>query len=79
MVNVPAGSPVELVLAKTKKVQGQQKSVESGKRKLSVNATGKAKKRLNKKGKATVKAKVTYKPDCGPSDTQSKQIKLVKR
>ena len=78
-VNVPVG-PGELFLAKTKKVQGQHKApVESGKRKLSVKARGKAKKRLNKKGKAKVKAKVTYNPDCGPSDTKSKKIELVKR
>ena len=79
-VNVPVG-PGELFLAKTKKVQGQYKApAQSGKRKLSVKARGKAKKRLDKKGKATVKAKVTYNPDCGPSEpTQSKKIKLVKR
>ena len=44
-----------------------------------MKARGKAKKRLNKKGKAKVKAKVTYNPDGGPSDTKSKKIKLVKR
>ena len=78
-VNVPVG-PGEIFLAKTNKVQGQHKApVESGKLKLSVKARGKAKKRLNKKGDAKVKAKVTYNPDCGPSDTKSKTIKLVKR
>ena len=78
-VNVPVG-PGELFLAKTKKVQGQHKApVQSGKRKLSVKARGTAKTRLNKKGKAKVKAKVTYNPDCGPSNTQSMRIKLVKR
>jgi hypothetical protein len=44
-----------------------------------VKPRGKAKKRLNKRGKAKVKAKVTYFPDCGTSDTKSKKIKLVKR
>ena len=44
-----------------------------------MKAKGKAKKRLNKKGNAKVKAKVTYTPDCGPTDTKSKKIKLVQR
>ena len=76
---MPVG-PGELFLAKTKMVQGQHKApVESGKRKLSVMARGQAKKRLDEKGTPKVKAKVTYNPDCGPSDTKSKKIKLVKR
>ena len=46
---------------------------------LPVKPRGKAKKRLNKKGHAKVKAKVTYTPDGGEPNTQSKKIKLVKR
>jgi hypothetical protein len=78
-VNLPVG-PGELYLEKTNKVQGQHKGpVEAGKLKLSVKPRGGAKKRLSKTGKVQVKAKVTYIPDCGPPDTKSKKIKLVKR
>ena len=44
-----------------------------------VKAIGRAKKRLNKRGKAQVKAKVIFHPDCGASNTKSKKIELVKR
>jgi len=78
-VNVPVG-PGELYLAKTKKVQAQHKGpVDAGNLKLAVKPRGAAKKRLSKTGTVKVKAKVTYVPDCGPSDTESKKIKLVKR
>jgi hypothetical protein len=78
-VNLPVG-PGELYLAKTNKVQGQHKGpVEAGKLKLSVKSRGSAKKRLGKTGKVKVKAKVRYIPDCGPPDTKSKKLKLVKR
>ena len=77
-VNVPG--PGELKLAPTGSVKGQHKLVaQSGKQKLSVKARGKAKKRLNKRGKTKVKAKVTFTPDGGTSDTKSKKIELVKR
>ena len=70
----------DLRLAKTKNVKGQYKrAVHSGKLQLSVKPRGKAKKRLNKRGTAKVKAKVTYTHACGASDTKSKKIKLVKR
>jgi len=78
-VNVPVG-PGELKLARTPSVNGQRERVEpSSATKVTIKPRGKAKKRLNRRGKATVKAKVTYIPDGGASDTKSKQIKLVKR
>ncbi len=78
-VKLPVG-PGELYLDKTKKVQGQHKGpVAAGKLTLPVKPRGGAKMRLSKTGKAKVKAKVTYIPDCGPSDTKSTKIKLVKR
>ena len=40
---------------------------------------GKAKTRLKKTGKTKVKAKITFTPDGGTSDTKCKKIKLVKR
>ena len=78
-VNVPV-SPGNLELAKTGSVKGQHERVQlSGNEKLEIQPKGKAKKRLKKMGRATVKAKVTYNPDGGSSDTKSKKIKLVKR
>ena len=79
-LTIKVAGPGELELAKTGSVKGQRKrAAQSGKAKLTVKAKRKAKKRLNKRGKTTVKAKVTYTPDGGASDTKSKTIKLVKR
>jgi hypothetical protein len=38
-----------------------------------------SKKKLNKKGKAKIKAAVTFTPDGGEPSTESKKTKLVKR
>ena len=40
-------------------------------------AQGQAKKKLNDKGKAKVKAEVTFTPDGGSPNTEDKKIKLV--
>ena len=69
-VEVPVG-PGELYLDKTKKVQGRHKGPVAGADELTVL--------VKAAGEAKVKAEVTYIPDCGPSDTESKKIKLVKR
>ncbi len=44
---------------------------------LSVKATGKLKKALRKKGRATAKTKVTFTPTGGKAATKSKNVKLV--
>ena len=46
--------------------------------KLLVKPKGKAKRRLNSKGLAKVKAKVKYTPAGGPPVTRTKRIKLLK-
>jgi hypothetical protein len=72
--------PGELELAKTRKVRGDDESAdEAGKEKLSIKPKGKAKKTLNNKRKAKVKANVTYTPAGGSPNTEDKKIKLVKR
>jgi hypothetical protein len=77
-VNVPG--PGELDLAKTKKVKADDEPAEdAGKEKLAIKPNGKAKKKLNNTGKAKVEANVTYTPDGGVPNTQSKRIKLKKR
>ena len=76
-VKVPG--PGKLKLAQTGSVKGQHERADQCEPKLSVKPRGKAQKRLNKRGKAKVKAKVTYTPDGGTSDTESTKIKLVKR
>ena len=76
--NLPG--PGELRLAKTKKVKGKEKTAdEAGKEKLPIKPKGKAKKKLNRTGKAKVKAKVTYTPDGGEPNTKKKRLKLKKR
>ena len=70
----------ELDLAKTKKVKADEETAEAaGEEKLSIKPKGKANKKLNKKGKAKVLAEVTYTPEGGEPNTQTKKIKLVKR
>jgi hypothetical protein len=77
-VNVPG--PGELDLAKTKKVKPAGTRVPAeGEVKLAIKPKGKAKKKLNKKGKARVRAEVTLTPDGGEPNTEDKKIKLVKR
>jgi hypothetical protein len=77
-VDVPG--PGELNLAKTRKVKRANKRADAeGRVKLPVKPKGTAKKRLNEKGKAKVKARVTFVPDEGEPGTQTKPLKLVKR
>jgi hypothetical protein len=74
--------PGELGLTKTKKVKADDEAVEGAGRteeKLAIKPKGKARKKLGKKGKAKVKAEVTYTPDGGEPNTQSKKLKLKKR
>jgi len=77
-VEVPCAGDLEL--AKTKKVKADDEVAEAdGEEKLTVKPKGKARKRLNKKGKAKVKAEVTYTPEGGEPNTQTKRVKLVRR
>jgi hypothetical protein len=77
-VNVPGAG--ELKLAKTKKVKADDESPEdAGKEKLAIKPKGKAKRKLNDKGRAKVNAEVTYTPDGGEPNTQSKKVKLAKK
>jgi NHL repeat len=74
--------PGELDLTTTKKVKADDEAVEgegATEEKLAIKPKGKARKKLNKKGKAKVKAEVTYTPDGGESNTKSRKIKLKKR
>jgi hypothetical protein len=72
--------PGELELAKNRKLNGKQKSAASeGTVKLPIEPRRKAKKQLRRKGKAKVKAEVTFTPDGGAPNTDDKKIKLVKR
>jgi hypothetical protein len=82
-INIVEG-PGELDLAKTKKVKADDEPVEgqgATAEKLAIKPTGKAKKKLNDKGKAKVTVNVTYAPTGtgGTPNTESKKIKLVKR
>jgi hypothetical protein len=77
-VNVPG--PGELDLAKTEKVKPQAKRAPgAGEVKLAIKPKGESKRALRKNGKANVRAKVTYTPDGGDPNTESRLLKLVKR
>jgi lysophospholipase L1-like esterase len=78
VVEVPG--PGELQLAKTKRVKADEESAEAkGNEKLSVKPWRETRKKLNWRGKARVEAKVTYTPEGGDPNTESKRVKLVKR
>jgi hypothetical protein len=72
--------PGVLELAETAKVKGAEEPAEAaGEEELPVKPTGKAKRRLNEKGEATVQTTVTYTPDGGEPNTQTQRVRLVKR
>jgi hypothetical protein len=76
-----AKGPGELELVKTKKVKLDGEAVEgegATEEKLAIEPKGKARKRLNEKGKAKVNALVTYTPEGGEPNTQTKTLKLKK-
>jgi hypothetical protein len=47
--------------------------------KLSIRPRRKVKQKLNEKGKARVKAEVTYTPHVNNPNTRTKSVKLIKR
>ena len=74
--------PGGLELAKTKKVKSDDEAVEDAgatEEKLVIKPKGKARKKLGRKGRARVKAEVTYTPTGGEPNTQTKRIRLIKR
>jgi DNA-binding beta-propeller fold protein YncE len=77
-VEVPGAGEVDL--AKTKKVKAASRRADgAGEVILPIKPKGKAKKKLNRKGRAKVKANVTFTPDGGDPNTKSKRIRLKKR
>lgn len=54
-------------------------AVSAGNVQLRIEAKGKKKRKLNKRGKVTLKVAVTYTPTGGDSNTQSRKLKLKKR
>jgi hypothetical protein len=77
-VEVPG--PGDLALTETAKVKGAEKEAEAaGDEKLAIKPKGKAKKKLNQKGTAKVEVEVTYTPELGASNTESKKVGLKKR
>ena len=77
-VEVPA--PGDVALAQTKKLKGSELRADAAEKvRLPIKPRGKAKQQLAEKGKAMVRADVTYSPDGGEPTTQSKEIKLIKR
>jgi hypothetical protein len=76
-----AEGPGKLRLAKSKTVNADKQGVgrpSSTKDKLSIKPRGQIRKRLNKKGKARVEARVTYSPKGASPKTDIKKITLVK-
>ncbi|MGH2961600.1 MAG: hypothetical protein ACRDL3_05325 [Solirubrobacterales bacterium] len=72
--------PGELDLAKNRKVKPNGKRADTeGSVKLPIKPKGKGRKKLKRKGAAKVKAEVTYTPDGGSANIQSRKVKLRKR
>lgn len=79
-LTVKVSGPGELQLAKNRKVKGREKGVDAAdKQRLLIKPRRKARKKLAARGKAKVRAKVTYTPDGGEPRTRSKRVRLVKR
>jgi len=77
-VIVPGPGDVEL--AKTGKVKGADRRAEAaGEVRLPIKPRGKAKKGLRTRGKAKVTAEVTYTPDAGEPNTDSRSLKLKRK
>jgi virginiamycin B lyase len=77
-VNVSA--PGQLLLANSKKVKGANARAEvAGSVELQVKLKGKARKRLDEKGKMSAAVEVTFTPDGGDPATQSANVRLVKK
>jgi hypothetical protein len=77
-VNVPG--PGELELAKTKKVKGANERAEAaGSVTLRVRSRGKARKKLDEKGKVRVAVELTFAPDGGDPAAERARLKLVKK
>ncbi len=77
-VGVPG--PGDLRVERTKKVRAASERTEAeGEVTLPVRPRGKARKKLEEKGKAKVKAEVSFNPDGAGPNTRSKRIKLKKR
>jgi virginiamycin B lyase len=81
-VKVPGAGEVDL--AESEAVKPKRKQGESaGKVRLPIKPRGEAKKRLNREGKAKVKAEVTYTPTGGDptivGNTDAETVKLIKR
>ena len=77
-VEVPGAGAVEL--ERNKKVKGANATTAGpGTVSLRVKAKGKARKKLNQRGKANVRADVTFTPEGGSPNQRSKRIGLKKR
>jgi virginiamycin B lyase len=75
-VNVPG--PGQLELLASEKVKGSQARAEAGGEvKLPVKPKGRARSKLQTDGRAKVAAEVTFVPDGGEPNTQTKRLKLV--
>ena len=78
IANVPA--PGDLDLAETNEVKGAAARADAaGQVQLPIRPKRKVKDKLNEHGKAKVGAKVTYAPDGGDPNTQTKALMLIKR
>jgi 6-phosphogluconolactonase len=70
--------PGKVELAGTN-VKKRTKHPEGTSQRLSVAPTGKAKRKVRKRGKAKVEVDATYTPDGGTPSTQSKRIRVIRR
>jgi hypothetical protein len=76
-LTVKLPGPGNLELAATKTVKGKTKRVaDAGTLTLPIKPMGKAKRRLQRTGRATVRAKITFAPAAGEPNTDSKRVKL---
>jgi hypothetical protein len=79
-LTVIVADPGEVELAGNNKVKGAETQAHAaGDIELTVRPKRRAKRRLNRHGRASVAARVTFTPTDGTPNTESKRIKLIKR
>jgi hypothetical protein len=74
-VFVPVAGTV--TLARTRKVRGESRRVESGRRvKLTIRPRARARAKLRRRGQVVVRALVTFTPDAGAASTRERRVTL---
>jgi hypothetical protein len=74
-----SGKGVKAAAQASSTVAGSAKAVSAGTVKLTIKSKGKARRKLNRRGRVSIKVKVTFTPTGGDPNTQQKKLGLLKK